>query len=410
MFEAFAECWSWDLADEGVDAVLDRLKGEIGLTGLVVPVVVPALCQVRARPGARPRVFLTGGGAMFRAESRYFAGTRLRPVAAEGLRRSDSPARAAQACAGYGLRFRPAVHACHDTAAAERFPAAAVRDVFGEPVPGRLCPVNPDVREYLRGLVENVAALCPQTDLELREAAFPHDRFADRIPTAGLPLSPLCRQLWSLCFCDSCQHLAGRDGLDVAGAARAVTAALERLYEDAGALPSTAEAWIAEHPPLAAFLEWRTVRITALHEVLAGSAGGRLIARASGPSRWTGFDPRSVGRTAVVCVEVARTAVTAVEQAIGQAGLESGAGRGLELSFVEALAGCQDPSALVASVARAAELGARGATLGNIGLLPPSRLDWLRQAVRYASRQRQDGPVRSQRSVGEEDKPAGLAG
>ena len=410
MFEAFAECWPWDLIDEGADAVLDRLKGETGLTGLVVPMVVPALCQVRARPGARPRVFLTGGGAMFRAESRYFAGTRLRPVAAEGLRRSDGPARAVQACARHVLRFRAAVHACHDTAAAERFPAAAVRDVFGEPVPGRLCPVNPDVREYLRGLVENLAALCPQTDLELREAAFPRDRFADRTPTAGLPLSPLCRQLWSLCFCESCQHLAGRDGVDVAGAARAVTVALERVFEDAGALPSSAEAWIAEHPPLAAFMDWRAVQITALHETLARTAGARLIARASGPSRWTGFDPRSVGRTAVVCLEVARVGVSAVEQAIGQVGDESGTGRGLELDFVEALAGCPEPSVLVASVARAAELGARGATLGNVGLLPPSRLDWLRQAVRYASRQGRDDPVRSQRFAGKEDKPAERAG
>ncbi len=388
MFEAFAECWPWDLADEAVDPVLDRLKGEIGLTGLVVPVLVPALSQVRCRPGAGPRVFLTGGGAMFRAESRFFAGTRLRPVAADGLRRGDPLARAAQACARHGLRLRPAIHACCDPAAAGRFPAAVVRDVFGEPVPGRLCPINPDVREYLRGLIENLMDLCPRAEIEVRQAAFPPDRFGASTPAAGVPLAPLCRQLWSLCFCESCQHLAGRDGVDVAGAARAVTTALERLFEGTWAVEPAAKAWIAEHPPLGALLQWRTAQITGLHESLARTVGGRLIARYSGPSRWTGFDPRSIGRTAVVCLEVPQASAAAVEQAIEQTRPESDGGRGSEVSFIEAMAGCQEPSALVASVARAAELGARAATLGNVGLLPSTRLDWLRQAIRYATRQR----------------------
>ena len=42
MLRAFMAVYPWDLADEGLEGVLDRLRGEVGLTGLSLWVGAPA--------------------------------------------------------------------------------------------------------------------------------------------------------------------------------------------------------------------------------------------------------------------------------------------------------------------------------------------------------------------------------
>ena len=55
MFEAMVSAYPWDVLDEGIDEVLDRLHGELGATGLILWAGCAPLLHVRGRE-IEPRI------------------------------------------------------------------------------------------------------------------------------------------------------------------------------------------------------------------------------------------------------------------------------------------------------------------------------------------------------------------
>mgnify|MGYP005863561923 CR=1 FL=1 len=86
-FEINLWCYPWDLVDEGIDRVLDRLQGEAGVTGVSVATHYHAVDQLRPHGSVAPRRFRSAGGAQFQPEAAAYAATRYRPVVAQWLRR-----------------------------------------------------------------------------------------------------------------------------------------------------------------------------------------------------------------------------------------------------------------------------------------------------------------------------------
>src|SRR4029079_3440231 len=132
-------CDVWDLVDEGVDSVLDRLKGEAGITTVLVPLVCRPVEQLRAHKEVAPRRFRSRGGAQFQPDGAHYANTRLRPIPAEWLRKSNPLAQVAEAWQKSGMSLTGAVNCCHAPVMVERYPFAGIKDVWGEPNPTRLC-------------------------------------------------------------------------------------------------------------------------------------------------------------------------------------------------------------------------------------------------------------------------------
>ena len=78
MFQTNLWCYLWDLVDEGIDPVLDRLQGEAGATGVSVATCYHSVDQLRPHPGISPRTFRSAGGAQFQPASDRYAATRIR--------------------------------------------------------------------------------------------------------------------------------------------------------------------------------------------------------------------------------------------------------------------------------------------------------------------------------------------
>jgi hypothetical protein len=60
---------------------------------------------------------------------------------------------------------------------------------------------------------------------------------------------------------------------------------------------------------------------------------------------------------------------------------------GVELGFNVCTPPCPDSAAFVSAVSEAARLGVRSINIYNYGMLPLSRLEWIRKAARYARRE-----------------------
>ena len=83
MFQTLVSCYLWDLVDEGIEEVLDRLQGEAGATGVGVGVCCPRTAVLRPHRGplsqadasrlatglSQPLVVVPGRGAAPRATS-----------------------------------------------------------------------------------------------------------------------------------------------------------------------------------------------------------------------------------------------------------------------------------------------------------------------------------------------------
>ena len=208
MFQVNLWCYLWDLVDEGIDQVLDRLKGEAGATGISVATCYHSIDQLRCHPGVSPRTFRSAGGAQFQPDASSYEGTRIRPVVATWLGKRNPLAALADACQKRGLKLRGWTVCCHSSLGVARHPTCAVKDVFGDPNPTWLCPVNPDVREYLRAMVDDLTRNYAFDAIELERPSFDANPHAHAHHKIGFELGDVGRWLYHLCFCESCRQAA----------------------------------------------------------------------------------------------------------------------------------------------------------------------------------------------------------
>jgi hypothetical protein len=387
MFQTNLWTYLWDLVDEGIDEALDRLKGEAGVTGISLAVTYHSIEQLRPHPGVSPRTFRSPGGAQFQPVPEFYAATRIRPVVAPWLKKSNPLAAVSQGCEKRGLKLRAWTVCCHGSATVAKYPVFAMKDVFGDPSATWMCPVNPDVREYLRALVEDLTTHYLFDTIELERPSFPEKLHSHAHHKMGVALGPVGEFLYNLCFCESCRQTAKRDGVDVEAAAAAATDGLTAILSDGDLEASSRESFLSENPDLATFVDWRCRQVTSLVASLKQASPVRVVVHRVGDRYMTATDWRAVAGACdgllAPCSYSADAMASLVQEVCGDTGDMSG----VELSFKACTPQCPSAEAFVSAVAGAARLGVRSVDVYNYGLLPMGRMEWVRRASRYAQRE-----------------------
>lgn len=382
-------CHLWDLEDEGIDPALDRIQGDLGAQGLTVPVTHPGLEQLRSHDGVRPRWFRSAGGLQFQPDLSAYRSTRARPLVAEWLKKRNPLAKVSEACRDRGLTLHAWLDCCDSAAMVAANPALATKDAFGEPSARWMCPRNPDVCEYLRALVGETVRMYGCTAIELDAWLAPH--FAGPPPPTVLGFSPdaVTALLLCLCFCESCRQATARDGIDIAAAERAARLDLERTLHTGGdERRASLDDYLGTHQAIRNLLDWRREGIARLvrdlrHE--AGSATVRVVLPPPATADLTLL--RQVGPAGGgVCVPLEHADEGLTRTAV-RLGAETAPGADRTWLAVDARTPpVRDAADLVRNLNLAAELGAAGAHVMNYGMIAPSRLPWVKQAIRYARR------------------------
>lgn len=389
MFQINMWTYLWDLVDEDIDEALDRLKGEAGLTGIALAVTYHSIEQLRPHPGVTPRTFRSPGGAQFQPRPEHYAATRIRPVVAPWLKKANPLAAVGEACQKRGLKLRAWTVCCHGSATVAKYPAFAMKDVFGDPSATWLCPINPDVREYLRALVEDLTTHYPFDTIELERPTFPEKLHSHAHHKMGVELGPVGTFLYNLCFCESCRQAAKRDGVDVEAAVGVTAEGLGRILSDAPPGAAAPEDFVSESPALAAFVDWRCRQVTSLVAALKQASACRVVVHRVGDRLMTATDWREVAGACdgLLAHCPYSDGEAGVDVLVRQVGCETGATRGVELGFNACTPPCPSAETFVSTVAAAARLGVRSIDVYNYGLLPLERMEWVRRAARYAQRE-----------------------
>jgi hypothetical protein len=222
-----------DVADEGLETVLDNIQERGGLGGITLAAAYHEGRDVFPHNPKHKVRFLESGAVFFRPDPARWRGVRLQPPVSEV---ADVFSRTVDAAGRRGLVTHAWTVFLHNGALATAHPDCAPENAFGDPYVTDLCPANPDVRVFARTLAADVAALgvvqiCSESlHYHPLEHGYAHERYF-------VPLGPRARYLLGLCFCRHCLDAARRHGVDGQAVRRFAREELERVFAGAAEDP-----------------------------------------------------------------------------------------------------------------------------------------------------------------------------
>jgi hypothetical protein len=227
-----------DLADEGIETVLDNVEHRGGLGGVTVAAAYHEGRDVFPHNPVR-RVRFLESGAVFFPPGPALRAVRMQPPVSEA---ADVLPEAIAAAGRRGLAVRAWTVFLHNGALAAAHPECAPENAFGDRYITELCPAHPDARAYARALAADIAALgvagISSEALHYLgvEHGYAHERYF-------VPLGARVRYLLGLCFCEHCLAAARAAGVDGDSARRSAREAIELAFagDDPGGEPERDE-------------------------------------------------------------------------------------------------------------------------------------------------------------------------
>ncbi len=249
--------YPWDLADEGVDTVLDRLR-PTGINTITLAASYHAGKFVRPHAPAGKVRFLDDGTVYFRPRpDRYGV---IKPIVNPMVAEHDMLAELKRSAPDLD---RVAWVVClHNTPLGQRHPECTVRNAYGDPYVYSLCPAHEAVREYVVALCADLADAYELTGLVLETPGFLPFDHGFHHEFSMVELNPWAKWLLGLCFADASRTEASRVGIDADRLAAETRASLDRFFAADIAAPDdmAAQWWIADlvgDPEWSRFLNWR---------------------------------------------------------------------------------------------------------------------------------------------------------
>ena len=224
-----AFCFAGDLADEGLETVLDNIQGRAGLGGVTMAAAYHASRDLFPHARTRRLRFQPGGEIFFRPDPARWRGLAIQPRPSRLTQDSDPLAELVAAAATRGLGVQAWTVFLHVDWTEDGDPRFAEQTCFGDPCLTELCPANPDVRAYALALAQDIAGRGVASVLaeSLHHHALEHGAHHERY---FVELGSAARLLLGLCFCDHCLAAAGRHGADPGELRRRACAEVERAF------------------------------------------------------------------------------------------------------------------------------------------------------------------------------------
>lgn len=397
MFRINMLCYPWDLEDEGLTPALDRLQGELGVTGLTVVAAGDPVCQLRRRPDLSPRLFRTEGGFYFPPDGGAYERTRCKPVVAKWLGTRNPLAKVADACRTRRLEFRVVLDSRHVGATAARYPACAVKNVLGERSPSLICLNVADAAELLRAAARDLYAHYAPDVVEWRNLERVHETDPWMSTLTPDVLGDAGRALLAICFCESCLQSSAASGVDGESARRAAEQLMSSIVDrPPPLLPSPRESW-ERQPELARYVAFQKTRFQdvarSLLRATPGVAGWHLVVSPGSDSALpTPFEiaaPQALAEPTDRIILSPSPTEPLDRDSLWSTPLELAGRFGLSRSEIKVCAHeptVVDPPSLVRSLKRLADGGIAGVCLDHYGLMGSTEWTAAKQAIRYARR------------------------
>ncbi len=295
--EIAASLYPWDLHDEPIDRIVDKLTenssvNSIYLVGVMHYEKRPLTSLFYTQNPTRKWYAPEDSRVYYGLDPAAFAGTKMKPQHSERdfLRGTDWLDVLVECARRRGLKAGVEIsHTFYDTEKAmQEMPDVLQKDIHGRPIAQHFCCNNPDVREYMRVLF---AQTVKEHDVDFIQTCMMLFHQGEPVKTPWfLPnetdpkLSALLGVVTGGCFCEHCRREAIAMGYDW----DAMVEALRALEQVATATPYhhndqclslqllmdsnlTEAGLLLEYPALQSFLEFRARSITSLFRDIYGA-------------------------------------------------------------------------------------------------------------------------------------------
>lgn len=373
----------WDIADEDYEPVFNTLRDH-GLTSLSVAAAYHAGKFLAPHNPKKKVVFLEDGALYFKPSKKKF-GT-VEPITSRLVSEGHSIQSLIPRARKAGLGVRAWVVCCHNTPLAKAYPSLACRNAFGDTIYHNLCPSNDAVREYVRGVVTDLAHLGAER-IELEALQFQGHSHGFHHEREGIELSAASKFLMGLCFCPSCAERAKQAGAPFDEMREYTKKTLEEAFAkpDSPSLPKDIAA--LDRALVDAFNAWRKNVVVSFVEELHDAVGkSDTLLRPM-----VSIFPASRFISAVSASEIAAVAGGFLTPSYTRTGEElrpllgdllAAAGTGEVISGMQVgmpESGGKDEFLDRMRVARS--MGVRNFNFYNYGFIPLSRLAWIKKAI-----------------------------
>ena len=382
MTRFWIDCFPWDIEAEGIEPALTRLRGELRADEVRLLALSDDLCYLRRRSiGDDPRrVVHREAAAHYRPNASFFKATRLRPPSGAWMKARDPFAKICNAADELGLRCSVRLEGLANAALARKNPMACCVNVFGDVSDRRLCPANPDVREYLASIAENLTQTYGATTVELGSIGF--GPFFAHSEAQAHAEDALTEDLLRWCFCSSCRQMASESGIDVAGVEARVREKIDEGLRQQRRSKSIDES-AQDEDDLTGYQMQRSRIVQKLIDLVRSRVGDVLTVPLDTWSR-----AHCIPKSAAALRFVNWERLESWRRVHESYGIDlPGAGGEHAVRFDAMPPACSDGPALVSRVHEAVEAGFGQIGFYCDGLLPEASFDWVRQAVRYGRRE-----------------------
>lgn len=372
MFPFFVEAYPQDVASPAGQQRLERLRGEVGMTGVALWASTPPFSAMQ-RSNDRVRIVRSSGGLLYQPQESDFGSSPCRPVVASIAEETDSMRRALDVCDHHGLDVRFVASVLRSGGMARRYGEFVAINALGTKSGDCLCASRAEVRTYAQSLAASLRGLKDDADIVVSDMVSGCDDVLCVPRSCDLALLDTVEQaLLTWCFCDSCSEIAGREGID----AEKVRAAVQRVVCDAvdrGPRDEcTHESFPAMDEALQAYWTTHLDTVADLFETVQDASGGEVV-----------FAEENMCDVAVSSATTLQVYVGALEEFEGVADENEGP---VEIVFPAAIAVGGAGADLTSALKAAVDAEVRGVTVRHLAMIPETAIQPLKQAVRFARR------------------------
>jgi hypothetical protein len=368
----------WDLVDDGTAAALDEIR-DLGLNAISLATHYHSVEHYR--PHTRGAFIYREDSALyFQPELARYAGTRIRHRVAPLVAKHGNPMQhLAAACAARGLNLLSWTLACHSSWIGRTYPDCTQESCFGDRYPEALCPANPEVRGFLKGLVGDLSNNYGVNLIELESCHFAPSRHFHHHEKLPMPLGATEHFLLSLCFCKSCTILGTAAGVDMTQLRAMISIRLRASFAAGQPERASVAEVVAQTPGLPAFLAARCTSINTLMRDLRQASSAPLSPITWASMETSGLDPAQVAPITDSLTICAYTKDPAeARRAIREAAAAAGGAGKLRVGYHCFPPVTPDGETLLKVIAASLEEGVRAFSFYNYGIAPRPCLAWLK--------------------------------
>ena len=386
-----ASIWAypWDLHDIGFDTALGRIA-DAGLN--MVSLATSYHAGRFLQPGnPRRRVYFPQDGTVYyRPDPARWQGHDITPLMADIVETEGDMLGALTTRRDSGGPGISCWTVClHNTRLGMLHPDHVMRTAHGDAHYYGLCPSSPAARAYVTTMVAEISQTYRPNRIELESPDFMGFSHGYHHEKDGLGLLPEDDFLLGLCFCPHCLTRATAAGIDAAAAqaqvARLLDAAFARALPQAqfSDFPAQGIMAFARIPAIHAYLQWRSEPVTSLiAEIKSVTHPDTTLLLIDAEGTWTGgIDlPAIMPHIDGILHCAYFTPPDRINALMAQTRAALGPDKQLIAGFQLFHPNVADSADLQNRVAQTTP-HVDGLNFYNLGLVPPARLHWIRDAL-----------------------------